>query len=436
MFSDRTDAGRRLASRLVQRIPDSPLVLALPRGGLPVAVEVARALDTDLDVLVVRKLGAPSNPEFAIGAVGEGGAMTVDHAARRQLRITSEQMDHIAQRERAEIERRVALYRGGRTRLSIAGRDVVIVDDGMATGSTAAAAVSVARHLGAARVTVAVPVGSAQAIDWVKEMADDVVCLDVPEPFYAVGQHYRDFGQVSDEEVIAILGAHPRSANIDPPTGGVEVDVDITSGGLHLPGHLTVPDGARGVVLFAHGSGSSRLSPRNIAVANVLESAGLATLRFDLLTDDEADVRRNVFDIELLAERLSDATTWLRARRDVGALPVGYFGASTGAAAALVAAARHPEQVTAVVSRGGRPDLAGAWLERVEAPTLLIVGGLDHPVIDLNREAQRRLHCTCLLEIVASATHLFEEPGTLAQAARLAQSWFLSYLAVGVSKAG
>ena len=120
----------------------------------------------------------------------------------------------------------------------------------------------------------------------------------------------------------------------------------------------------------------------------------------------------------------------------VGRLPVGYFGASTGAAAALVAAARHPEQVTAVMSRGGRPDLAGAWLDRVEAPTLLIVGGLDHPVIDLNREAQRRLNCTCLLEIVASATHLFEETGTLAQAARLAQSWFLSYLAVGVSKAG
>ena len=268
-------------------------------------------------------------------------------------------------------------------------------------------------------------------------MADDVVCLDVPEPFYAVGQHYRDFGQVSDDEVIAILGAHPRSANIDPPTGGVEVDVDITSGGLHLPGHLTVPDGARGVVLFAHGSGSSRLQPaQHRGRERPASAAGLATLRFDLLTDDEADVRRNVFDIELLAERLSDATTWLRARRDVGALPVGYFGASTGAAAALVAAARHPEQVTAVVSRGGRPDLAGAWLERVEAPTLLIVGGLDHPVIDLNREAQRRLHCTCLLEIVAGATHLFEEPGTLAQAARLAQSWFLSYLAVGVSKAG
>jgi putative phosphoribosyl transferase len=163
-------------------------------------------------------------------------------------------------------------------------------------------------------------------------------------------------------------------------------------------------------------------------VAKVLNSAGLGTLLFDLLTEDEADNRRSVFDIELLADRLSGATAWLRDRPDTRALPLGYFGSSTGAAAALVAAARKPDDVSAVVSRGGRPDLAGDWLTKVQAPTLLIVGGHDFAVIDMNREAQRRMHGANLLEIVRGATHLFEEQGTLAQAARLAQSWFLNYL--------
>ena len=189
-----------------------------------------------------------------------------------------------------------------------------------------------------------------------------------------------------------------------------------------------MPDAAHGLVLFAHGSGSSRLSPRNVAVASQLQAAGLGTLLFDLLTEDEADHRETVFDIELLAERLVDATAWAAGESGTASLPIGYFGASTGAAAALVAAAQDPERVRAVVSRGGRPDLAGAWLEKVSTPTLLIVGGHDYAVIELNREAQRHLHGPCLLEIVPGATHLFEEPGTLAQAARLAQSWFLTHL--------
>jgi dienelactone hydrolase len=181
-------------------------------------------------------------------------------------------------------------------------------------------------------------------------------------------------------------------------------------------------------VLFAHGSGSSRLSPRNVAVANALNGAGLGTLLFDLLTDHEADVRATVFDIELLAERLLAATDWLGDQPYAHDRKLGFFGASTGAAAALVAAAKRPEIVSAVVSRGGRPDLAGGWLDRVEAPTLLIVGGHDYPVIDMNREAARRLRCTHLVEIVNGATHLFDEAGALAQVSRLAQTWFLQYL--------
>jgi putative phosphoribosyl transferase len=429
MFRDRTDAGRRLAERLMGYPLPRPLILALPRGGVPVAVEVATALDADMDVLVVRKLGVPGNPEFAMGAAGEDGVLIVDHPLRRQLHITSEQVDAIAAEQQREIERRVRLYRGGRSKLGVAGRNVIIVDDGLATGSTAAAAVDVVRHLGATHVTLAVPVASVQSLEWLRPMVDDLVCLEVPDPFYAVGQHFRVFDQVSDHEVMRILEEHPRRDPVDG-SGRLVVDEEIVieSGHLRLDGHLTIPPKARGVVLFAHGSGSGRFSPRNTAVAGVLNSAGLGTLLFDLLTDSEADNRRNVFDIELLAARLVNATAWLRERADVGTLPIGYFGASTGAAAALVAAALKPDDVSAVVSRGGRPDLAGDWLPKVQAPTLLIVGGHDYQVIELNREAQAHLRCTNLLEIVPGATHLFEEPGTLAQAARLAQTWFVQYL--------
>jgi putative phosphoribosyl transferase len=396
---------------------------------VPVAVEVAAVLDADLDVLVVRKLGVPGNPEFAMGAIGEDGVLIIDHPLRRQLHITSEQVEQIEVEQRGEIERRVRMYRGNRSKLDIPGRNVIIIDDGLATGSTAAAAVSVVKQLGAAHVTMAVPVASVQAVEWLDSLADDVVCLDTPQPFYAVGQHYRIFDQVNDHEVLRILEQHPRRKG-NGSNGRPEFDDDVTvqAGELRLAGHLTVPSNARGIVLFAHGSGSSRLSPRNVAVAKLLNSAGIGTLLFDLLTGHEADVRSNVFDIEMLAERLVAATAWLRSEPVAGGRSIGYYGASTGAAAALVAAAKIPDDISAVVSRGGRPDLAGHWLPKVSTPVLLIVGGHDYPVIELNREAQRQLRCPNLLEIIRGATHLFEEPGTLAQAARLAQSWFVQYL--------
>lgn len=194
-----------------------------------------------------------------------------------------------------------------------------------------------------------------------------------------------------------------------------------------LPGLLAVPEGATGIVVFAHGSGSSRLSPRNQHVAHGLNEAGVATLLFDLLLPEEAEDRRNVFDIPLLATRLEEALNWL-GDGALASLAIGLFGASTGAAAALIAAARRPDTVTAVVSRGGRPDLAGAWLARVKAPTLLIVGGYDDVVIELNEGALAELRCEKRLEIVPRATHLFEEPGTLDAVIELATAWFVRFL--------
>lgn len=201
----------------------------------------------------------------------------------------------------------------------------------------------------------------------------------------------------------------------------------LAADGVDLPGVLAVPDRAIGIVVFAHGSGSSRNSPRNVLVAEVLNDAGLATLLFDLLTPGEAADRRNVFDVPLLAGRLASATAWLAETPQTASLPVGYFGASTGAAAALWAAAADP-RVRAVVSRGGRPDLARPRLAAVRAPTLLVVGGLDSGVLDVNEEARLFLRCECDLRLVPGASHLFEEPGTLETVARLARDWFLRHL--------
>ncbi len=208
-------------------------------------------------------------------------------------------------------------------------------------------------------------------------------------------------------------------------TSGQEVEVVI--GATRLGGRLSVPVGSSGTVVFAHGSGSSRHSPRNRFVADQINNVGLGTLLFDLLTPSEERDRRNVFDIPMLGSRLLEVTTWLQAHPEAEGLPIGYFGASTGAGAALVAAAEAGTQISAVVSRGGRPDLAKESLPQVSAPTLLIVGGRDEVVEQLNREAEARMRCETKLVIVPGATHLFEEQGALEQVASLATDWFVQH---------
>ncbi len=214
--------------------------------------------------------------------------------------------------------------------------------------------------------------------------------------------------------------------------------VQVSAGEVTLKGNLCVPASARGLVLFAHGSGSGRYSPRNRLVAEALQRAGLATLLIDLLTRQEEEIDSFTaqlrFDIAMLAHRLVGISDWVARQPQTGSLRLGIFGASTGAAAALIAAAERPQRVAAVVSRGGRPDLAGAALASVRAPTLLIVGGNDKPVIELNREAMEQLRSHKQLVIVPGATHLFEEPGALARVAQLARDWFLSYLSDSIDE--
>ncbi|MGW8974240.1 phosphoribosyltransferase family protein [Streptomyces platensis] len=433
LFTDRADAGHRLAEALQHLEGEEPVVLGLPRGGVPVAFQVALALKAPLDVIVVRKLGVPYQRELGFGAIGEGGVRVISDDIVRRGRLGQADLASVEHAEAAELARQAERFRAGRPRLSLEGRTVIVVDDGIATGATAAAACQVARAQGAARVVLAVPVAPPDAAERLRTSTDEFVCLSTPFAFSAVGEWYRDFSQTPDDEVVALLaqaagGPGPERSAPEAETAvgnEVEEEVAIDAAGVRLTGDLQLPAGARAVVMFAHGSGSSRHSPRNRLVAAALNEAGLGTLLFDLLTPAEEAHRSNVFDIGTLADRLTAATGWLRDRT---ALPIGYFGASTGAAAALWAAATPGADVGAVVSRGGRPDLAEPLLVAVRAPTLLIVGGNDDVVIDLNQQAEAALRCETRVEIIPGATHLFEEHGALQQVADLARDWFLSHL--------
>ncbi|MGE5135102.1 MAG: phosphoribosyltransferase family protein [Gemmatimonadota bacterium] len=458
-FLDRIDAGRRLAAALLKLRGQDVVVLGLPRGGVPVAAEVARALHAPLDVVVVRKLGVPVQPELGMGAIGEDGIRVINPDVVQMAQVSADEIAEVEERERHELERRAQRFRGDRPPAPVAGRTAIIVDDGIATGSTARAACQVTRARGAARVVLAVPVAPPSAPASLAADADEVICLETPDYFTAIGEWYEDFSQTSDQEVVRLLqhgadGPDPASGAWQGPqawqaaaaspadgpgpagsTGGWDGEVTVAAGPLALPGHLTVPKDPAGLVVFAHGSGSSRHSPRNQYVAGVLSRAGLGTLLFDLLTRDEECDRGNVFDIGLLARRLSAATGWLRQQPPVAGLRIGYFGASTGAAAALWAASEPGSEAAAVVSRGGRPDLAIPRLPRVQAPTLLIVGSLDAAVLEMNRTAQEHLVCENQLAVVPGATHLFSEPGTLEQAAGLARDWFIRHLAPAHARA-
>ncbi len=437
-YTDRRDGGRRLAGRLghLAHEPDV-VVVGLPRGGVPVAAEVAAALHAPLDVIVVRKLGVPFQPELAMGAIGEDGVRVINDQVVRMARVSDGELAAVERRERAELARRASRFRQGRPRIPLAGKVVVVVDDGVATGSTARAACEVARTEGAARVVLAVPVAPVGWTTRLSGAADDFVAVQTPTHFDAVGRFYADFAQTTDDQVVQLLDeAAARMASTGDATEDVpgavppalDEDVHIAIDPVVVTGHLVVPDITTGLVIFAHGSGSSRHSVRNQFVASVLNDAGVATLLFDLLTTQEERNRSNVFDIDLLAHRLTGVAAWAHGHPRLADLATGYFGASTGAAAALWAAADPHDHVAAVVSRGGRPDLAGPRLGAVRAPTLLIVGGDDTTVLELNRQAQRQLRCVNQLTVVPGATHLFEETGTLQGAAELARDWFVDHL--------
>jgi putative phosphoribosyl transferase len=422
-FNDREHAAERLADALMGYRGQNPLILAIPRGGVPIGRLLADRLGGELDVVLVRKLGAPGHEEFAIGAVDEAGNVQLaDYAGG--VGADAAYVEREAARQRALIAHRRELYSPHRQAVDPAGRVTIVVDDGLATGFTMRAALTAVRAHRPAHLVCAVPVASPRSLAETRALCDDIVCLAAPHEFMAVSQYYGAFPPVEDDEVVGLL------SRARPPAGStMALAVRIPVEGLQLQGDLHVPAGATGLVVFAHGSGSSRLSPRNRQVAQVLQRHGLATLLFDLLAEEEDVTIAARFDIGRLAARLEAAVDWATRQPPVARLPLGLFGASTGAAAALIVAARLPRVVKAVVSRGGRPDLAGhAVLDEVRAPTMLIVGSADTDVVALNKSALASMSRTVELVLVPGATHLFEEPGTLERVAELASGWFMRWL--------
>jgi putative phosphoribosyl transferase len=432
-FRSRTEAGQQLGSALGQLRGTDVVVLGTARGGMPVAAEVARALDAPLDVVVVRKVGVPWQPDLAMGAVGEEGAGVVNPEVVHAAGVEPDELADAQDQARAGLAERVAALRRGRSPIRLAGRTAVIVDDGLATGATARVACQAARVRGAARVVVAAPVGSEEALATLSGVAHAVVCLVRPGWFRAVGQWYDTFSPIADEHIVTLLHtwpgrAEPVEAVVDSPGADLDEEVRVRAGAVTVTGHLTVPAGPVGLVVLAYGSGSSRHSPRNRYLAGVLQRSGLGTLLLDLLTPGEEIDSDKVFNIGLLGRRLVEVVAWLnRQPRDAG-LRIGVVGAGTGAAAALWAAAEPDSPIAAIVSPGGRPDLAGVRLAQVRVPTLLIVGSHDQVTAELSRSAQERLRCLNRLATVPGATHLFDEPRTLGFAARLAADWFTTRL--------
>lgn len=381
----------------------------------------------------VVKLGVPHQPELAFGAIGEDGVRIVNDVIVGLEQLSDDDIATVECRERAHLSRRVEHYRRTHPRIPLTGRTVVIVDDGIATGATARAACRVARAQGASRVVVAAPVADREAFNAVRGDADDVICLDTPLWFLAIGQAYRHFAQVTDDDVTDLLdraaagASEPQRVAVSDPSLRDE-EVRVPAAGVELTGHLAVPQASIGTVVFAHSSGSSRHSPRNRYLATAFHQTGLGTLQLDLLTPTEEIHRTHVLDIDLMSSRLIDATRWFTQQQQASGLPIGYFAAGAGTAAALRAATDPRVDIAAIVSRDGRPDLASTDLVTVRTPTLLIVTGHDPLPLSHNQRAQATMSCEVTVTLVPDAQYRFSGAATLDRVAVLACNWFVDHL--------
>ena len=420
-FADRRDAGRRLAAVLDDFRYEDPVVVGIPPGGIAVAGEVARALGAPLDVVALRALVATEDPSRPIGVLGECGVTVLDTSVVEELQVGADGLHATIERARQEIDGLLAEYHPTGRRLAVAGRTVLLVDEALVSSHIAQAGARSLRERGATRVVLAVPVAEAGCASEMREWVDQVVCLEYRREPRALRFWYDDFGETTEDEVAALLSEH---------VGAREREVEIgVSPGTVLSGRLTVPWGAygRGAVVLA---GASRRAgaPCSGSLAAALHKAGLATLQLDLLRATEERDTTNVFDTDVLAERLVGATRWLRAQPETARVPLGYLGSDIGAAAALAAAARLSAGICAVVTRDGRPDCAKPWLSSIVAPVLLICVEPDASALDRSRDAQRELRCVSDLAVV------LKPPGTLAEVeagervASLAIEWLTRHL--------
>ncbi len=432
IFVDRSDAGRRLAHRLEFLRGEELVVLGLPRGGVPVAYEVAKALGRPLDVLVVRKLGLPQNPEVAMGAIGEGGTRVLDEDIQRIARVTPQELEDVERLEIAELASRVRRFRSGRPRLDLEGKTALIIDDGLATGSTARVACHVARQLGAGRVIVAAPVASPEAADRLREEADEFVSLMTPSPFRAVGAHYIDFGQTEDIEVVLLLDAASRnraSMGSSPHRALRTEEIDLGVDSVGLSGELQLPEPVTNVVVLARGLAEETGEAASQFAAAVMNEAGIGTLSLDLLTPTERAIGVSPENY-VLARRLVLATERLQTMPALRGVPLGYFDAGAGAAVLLGAAANEGGAVNAVVTLAPRLEDAGSWVSEVSAPTLMLYARADEELLERNRSSANRMRCPHLQVVVETDARRPDSPATttVMQVAEHAKDWFVRYL--------
>lgn len=381
--------------------------------------ELARGLGADFDVLMVRKIGLPGRPETGVGAITEDGHVFYDDLALARMRLPRQALSDTVASERDELDRRRRVYRGERSMPRIAGRDCVVVDDGVATGGTARAALRMVRQAGPSSLVLAVPVASSEVLEALKGEADAVVVISAPDNFRAVGEWYRDFDQLSDDHVTTILLDLERSR----PRPEVARAVRIRAGQVYLDGDLTMPTALRGVVVMAFGRG--RGDPERRAIASSLQRAGYATLLLDLLTGDDGD---DEGDTEVLGERLSAAVTWLRRATDAASEPLGVMGWGDAAPAALVTAAELPQDVASVVVHGGRVDLAEPALGKVRAPTLILLESEESFVRELGEWTMSRLGGPSELGVVSGADRLLGGTRQWREVAVRSLDWFDRHL--------
>lgn len=426
LIRDRQDAGVRLATALARYKAELPVIVAIPRGGVPVAYEIAASFEAPLEVCIVGKLVVPEFPERGVGAVAEGGGVFVDAPEALRMGVSSEQLGSQLSARRAEVEGRAQRLREGREPVSLAGRTVILVDDGVATGNTAQAAIDAVRTRGAAKVILAVPIAASHPLEVLRDAADEVVCLHETPELYAVGAWYEHFPQLADEDVIATLRrAARREAERAKAARVVERELPVRIAAGLLKVTLLLPPSPRAVVLFVHSTGNSRASLKKRYVSRALNAAGYGSALIELRTDREIalEEEEHTSDIGLLASRLLDVTEALRAEPALRGIPFAYYGTQAGAAAALAAAASCPSWIDVVICRSGRTDLAGSSVLDVHAPTLLIAGGLDVPTLELNRQTLQRLPAIHQLVVVPGASNSFDEPGALDAAASAAVRW-------------
>lgn len=425
---NRVHAGEVLAEAVRERnLPRPMVILGIPRGGVVVAAEMARRLDAALGVVVARKLRAPHQPELAIGAVTASGATYVDKSIAADAGADDSYIARERERQVEEAQRREDAF-DGIHRPPLEGATVVVVDDGIATGSTAVAALRSVREAGAARVVLAVPVAHPRAIHLLRPEADDIVCPLVDPGLYAVGQYYLDFRQVEDDEVLEVL----REARRSTDTVTRREKAVIRRGDVRLAALLSLPGGAppHPCVVFVHGLGSGKDSPRNVVIGEALVDAGIASLLFDLSGHGESS--RDPRGDAAFVDDVEAAWRWVTTHPAIDAGRVGLAGSSLGGVAVIESLRRGLVQPGAIVLRA--PPVAPPMLERLPRGTLLVVGERD-PLARVIR-ANLPPGSPARVEQVAGAGHLFEEPGVLAEAVRLTVDWFVARLLRARSEVG